>query len=152
MQRWTHYLLQRSENVRGQRAEHAPVSVDLTTVFGTGQGRRRRSDARVGRDPAPPPDVSALRKFEENQRKHSPWRQHQSIPYVKRGKCAFVDCPGIAASKGKRKRVYDTSYHCEQCSAKEGKIMYFCNNTKGKKVCLCHHAYHKRHCDIRSNK
>ena len=57
MQRWTHYLLQRGDNVRARRAEHAPVTVDLTMVIGTGQGRRRRSDARVGRGTAPTQNV-----------------------------------------------------------------------------------------------
>ena len=36
MQRWTHYLLQRGDKVRARRAEHAPVTVDLTMVIGTG--------------------------------------------------------------------------------------------------------------------
>ena len=107
MQRWTHYLLQRGDNVRARRAEHAPVTVDLTTVIGTGQGRRRRFDARVGRDTAPIQNVvgSGVPAQTENvlklsrllaiQNKYLPWRHHQSKVYVKPGKCGWERCPNL---------------------------------------------------------
>ena len=158
MHRWTHYLLQRGNDVRVRRAEHASVKVDLTTVIGTGQGRRRRSDARVGRDIAASLDITNIRQFEEKIRKHSPWRHHQSVPYHKPGRCKFEHCPGFAVGEADPPRAYDTFYYCEQCSAAAGKIMYFCNGLKGKKqgtarewnLCLCHASHHKRYHDRKS--
>ena len=164
MQRWTHYLLSYGDNVRVRRAEHAPLKVDLTTVIGTGQGRRRRSDARVGRDTAPPQDVSAsapsqdvssLAKLEAIQRKKSPWRRHQSKAHERPGRCLWEHCPNLYKDTAEEQRGYHTFNHSEQCSAKEGEIMYFCNDVKGKAegetnkwvVCLCHEAYHKKYCD-----
>ena len=158
MQRWTHHMLQRGDNVRTQRAEHPAVKKDLSTVHSTGQGRRRRSDARIGRGTTAPTQetpegVLTLSQLVTIQKKKSPWRIHQSKVYHKQGRCDYKKCPNLAICTGKRKRAYDTFRYCEECSAKAGKVMYFCNDVKGKgedgkrKLCLCHEKYHKQECD-----
>ena len=43
------------------------------------------------------------------------------------------------------KRAYDTCMICEECSAREGKPVYLCNDRKGGTPVLCHLAYHKKY-------
>ena len=90
--------------------------------------------------------ATSLKTLRLKQQKRSPWRHHQSLAFVKRGKCVFKNSPRRIAGKS---HGYDTFMRCEECSALEGRDVYLCNGTKGKKkgsttrweVCLCHVGY-----------
>ena len=141
-----HTLMQRGESVRVQEPEHPQFTRDLTSVFDTGSGRRVRSDAKgvVASSTAQPrisKRVAALRQ----KQKRLPWRKHQSVAYHMRGRCHYSRCPATKTSAAERKRSYLTFMRCEECSAVAGKDMFFCNDTKSKKPCLCHLAYHTKY-------
>ena len=86
--------------------------------------------------------IRTLRSYQS----HDSWRMHQSVPCMKRGKCAFKGCPNLRTSKsGKRKRSYDTNMKCEECSAEKGTDVYYCNGKKGKELVMCHLRYHMKH-------
>ena len=145
-----HALMQRGEIVRKQKAEHPIPSRDMTNVFDHGTGRTLRSDAHgvVAKCGQRAPGISLYLGRLRSWQKKAPWRKHQSVAYHTRGKCAWIGCPGKKRSKvnkEKRSRSYDTFMRCEECSAMLGKDMFFCNNTKGGKPCVCHLDYHNKY-------
>jgi hypothetical protein len=77
------------------------------------------------------------------QQKKEQWCIHQCMPVTTQGKCCWERCPGIQKSKAKRKRVYNTNYHCKECSTTLGCNIYLCHTIKNGEVVSCHVAYHK---------
>ena len=91
--------------------------------------------------------VAAVNKEEcllKYRQRKSPWRTHQSIASPKRGFCSYSCCPGATTGIGskKRNRSHKTNMRCEECSAKEGKDVFFCNVTKNGVPTLCHIEHH----------
>ena len=162
-----HSLTQRGLPMRTRRFSHPPIIRDMTPLFDNNLGIVRRSDAHGNMDAGVSTvsavtaagslasrtvkAISSLKALRFTQQKRSPWRQHQSIAYEKRGRCAYVGCPGLSSGKSKEPRKWDTNMRCEECSVIDGYDVFLCNGIKGlvegeKKtwnVCTCHSEYHK---------
>ena len=143
-----HAFLQRGMPMRKQAAKHPEHSKDISRMFGIKVGQKLRTDAQGyqcarshGRQ-AETSIIASLCNLRSYQ-SHNSWRTHQSVPCAKQGKCAFKGCPNLWKSKSTtRKRSYDTFMKYEECSAKNGTTVYYCNNKKGDDIVLCHMRHH----------
>ena len=147
----SHALMQHGKDMRVRAPDHPDHKRDIKNAFDTGSGQKIRSDAKgfvsCSRNPVRPP--AKLKTLNNLQRKAT-WRIHQSKVIETRGKCAWMGCPGIKESKRKgvkRPRPYDTYMQCEECSARHGKTMRFCNNIKSGTLVHCHEEYHNKYCN-----
>ena len=163
----SHSLTQWGLPTQTQQFLHPPIIRDMTRLFDTNLGRKRRSDVRGTIDAGVHTvstvtaaassasrtrrAISSLKALRFTQQKRLSWRQHQSIAYEKRGRCAYSGCPGLSSGKSKEPRKWDTNMRCEECSVIDGYDVFLCNGTKGLvkgekktwKVCTCHIEYHK---------
>ena len=153
----THYLLQRGEPMRERACNHPSPFRDMESIFATGSGNKIRSDAqgvlvhaaqgvpatggRVREQSRVPLTLSTLKRKQRTQ----PWNTHQSVAQAIRGKCCYRYCPNLKP-KAVRPRGYGTYMSCVECTAMKGSPVYFCNDTKSGKPCLCHLRYHAKHC------
>ncbi|KAL7525224.1 hypothetical protein ACHAWF_001263 [Thalassiosira exigua] len=143
-----HAFLQRGESMRTYRPVHPDPVRDLTCVWDTGSGRKLRTDAKgdvVTYTCATTTTVYDQYLSLRKKQKKNPWRTHQSVRVQPRGKCAYNKCPAYLHSNAKRKRGYNTFMKCEECSAKKGTAVYFCNDVKDGKEIRCHLRYHSEH-------
>jgi hypothetical protein len=166
-----HDLCQRGPSMRERSFSHPPIFRKMSQLHNSGVGRKVRSDANgiVAAAGSSVTEVrgmiaaaglsssrmiraiSSIKALWYTQQKRSPWRHHQSVAFEKRGRCAYNKCPGIADSKSKVPRCYETNMRCEECTVLLGRDIFLCNGTKGLvegekrtwKVCLCHVEYHK---------
>ena len=59
------------------------------------------------------------------QKEQQPWRIHQSLVAVARGRCSWVRCLRIKKCKAKRKCAYNTFVRCKECTAMQN-ATYIC--------------------------
>ena len=136
--------------MRKQNAEHPEHLKDISRMFDIKVGRKLRTDAKGHhqatthgrqRDTGSLTRLCTLRSYQ----KHNAWRTHQSVPCVQKGRCGYNGCPNLASQKVReRKRTYDGNMKCEECSAKAGKNIYFCNSVKKGKIVNCHMRFHMK--------
>ena len=145
-----HAFMQRGPAMRTQAAEHPEHLKDVSRMFDIKGGRKLRTDAAGyrqasahGRQPAAI-GTTKLKKLKSYESRNS-WRTHQSVPCMVRGKCAYRGCPSLKTGGRKRNRSYDTHMKCEECSAKNGSDVYYCNNKKGTMIVNCHMNHHMKH-------
>ena len=102
----------------------------LYSLWDFGCGSKIRSDAKgvtrviIGCQHAATKSVHKLRR----KQKVNVRRKHQSFAHPKRGRCCYTGCPGRREFKAaKKKELYRTSMHCEECSTTAMKPVYYCN-------------------------
>ena len=137
----SHSLIQRGLPMRTRRFANPPIIRDMTRRFDINLGIKRRSDAHGIMD-AGVSTISAVTAAASSasrtvkailslnalcftQQKRSPWRQHHSIAYEKRGRCIYTGCPGLSTTNTQRSRKSFTSMRCEECSASDGYDTFF---------------------------
>ncbi|KAL7527968.1 hypothetical protein ACHAXR_007787 [Thalassiosira sp. AJA248-18] len=150
----SHSLMQRGPPMRSLRPEQPHHIRNLVNIFDYGAGRKLRTDAKgtVARGIRGAAAIAApnqrMRQLRKKQKK-AVWRMHQSMACEKRGKCHWENCPGMKKESGddsrKRKRSYNTYMRCEECSAREGKNIFLCNDVKSRVPVLCHLVYHSKY-------
>ena len=112
----TGVFLQRGDTMRNQKAEHPNIRDLLKGVFNKGSGRKILTDAKVynttfGNTLNQSAFSTQLKRLRKNQ-KLDPWAIYQSVSFKKKGRCPFEGCPGIKASKSKKKRATETHMRC----------------------------------------
>ena len=143
--------------MRVRASEHPSPIRDMTCIYNTESGKRKRFDAKgvlTTTTRAPPVRMANKLYTLRNHQYANPWRQHQSVRIEERGRCCWEKCPGILmgiASGVKRGRPKQTHMNCEECSAKQAATVFLCNDrigkSEGKGTALCHIKYHsKYHC------
>ena len=148
----SHAFMQRGPTMRTQAAEHPSHLKDVSRMFDIKGGRKLRKDAAGHRQAsahgrqAETVSTARLCTLKSYQSRNS-WRTHQSVPCLQKGKCAFRGCPNLQTKEKSRKRnrSYDTYMKCEECSAKKGSAVYYCNNKKGKAIVNCHMRHHMKY-------
>ena len=146
MKELAHGLCQQGESMRSNAVMHPSHLRDMSRVEGHEKGSKIRKDRKSEVMLSPLKNTAAISaKAQLNAaQKRQGWRKHQPMPTKERRRCCWARCPGIKNSKAKRKRAYDTSYHCEQCSVDAGHMIYLCHSVKKGEEVSCHVAYHKR--------
>ena len=136
--------------MRTQVPEHPVISRDLTNVFNFGTGRKVRKDVKAtiahgapSGNSAKPAPAQRMRELKYMQKKEV-WRHHQSFSHSRKGRCAWVNCPGLNL-KAKRKRSFETFMRCEECSACVERDIFLCNVMKNGQSIYCHIAYHRKY-------
>lgn len=142
----SHSLMQAGDAMRTQKAKHLRSVRDLTNVFDYSTGRNLRNDAMglVAEKVQSSKAVTSRRNLARVQ-KYTKWRVHQSVAYKFRGRCGWRHCPGLRNTDAVRPRSYLTYMRCEECSARNSKDVFFCNDIKKGKPCTCHVAYHNKY-------
>jgi hypothetical protein len=129
----THAFCQRGESMRKRKAGHPSWIRDLSVVHSAGTGRKIRTDKNGTVSKLNEQAEPVCRKGEsylQVQQRKSPWRIHQSVAGNIRKHCVFECCPNMNNSSTKRKRSYQTTMCCEECSVSEGRDVYLCNDVK----------------------
>ena len=129
--------------MRQRAAEHPSPVKCMRNVHDTGYGKKKRSDAKgivcVGRTIA---KVSTKLSTLRNQQKANPWRTHMSVAHTtKRGRCGYALCKANPVGPNKRQRRRMTCMLCEECTAEDGAIKYFCNGMNRD----CHIKHHNKY-------
>ena len=141
-----HALLQKGPPMRMQSPEHPLPLMNLGKLWNPGSGRKKRTDAKGEIAPFGRTRLGLeIRRYLllKRRQKVDTWHLHQSVTSKTKGRCAYAGCPNLRFGKAVRKRTYATHRHCEECSAKKKKPIYFCNDKKkGGKVVNCHMKYH----------
>jgi len=145
-----HAFMQRGTAMRTQAAEHPEHLKDVSRMFDIKGGRRLRTDASGYRQVTTHGQQWAKRSTAKlctlrSYQSRNSWRTHQSVPCMVQGKCAYHGCPNLKKGGRKRNRSYDTYMKCEECSAKNGSAVYYCNNKKGKAIVNCHMRHHMQY-------
>ena len=145
----THAFLQRGSKMRKRAPSHPSPVRDMTSVYDTGCGKRKRFDAKgittMSMTRAPPVEVVSSKLYKlKNQQKANTWRIHQSVQHKELGRCKWDKCPAKKIPDPKRGRPKATYMHCKECTAVLRKVMYLCNNKIGGDIAFCHIKHHNK--------
>jgi hypothetical protein len=152
MKELAHAWSQRGEPMRLHKVEHAPPFMSFERLWNFIRGRKKRSDtkARFGygipEQPARTPTKLQSQQFQNE------WRTHQPVASVQRGRCSYAGCPGYKRTHVKKTEPYQTRQRCEDCSAAEGRNIFYCNDIRDGKAHTCHLSHHSKHFSNRAKR